>query len=180
MVITRQRQDVVDLDRKVGGIVGFDPESAGEVSRLYDEINSGDKSLDKIYQLAELSEERSSKHAVCQKGCGHCCKLKISITKVEAENIAEKTGRKIKLKDRSKMTYCPFFDKKIAGCSIYAHRPLVCRTYFAFTSADYCKDKKPQFMTSLAKNKVAMALLDVLLSMSDNKKGDIRHFFGAK
>lgn len=88
--------------------------------------------------------------AACRKGCAHCCRISVAITRNEAELIGKATGRSVAKVDapsvyeigsaaeavefQAKMdavlrtTPCPFLLDE--ACSTYAHRPMACRTYF--------------------------------------------------
>lgn len=72
--------------------------------------------------------------------CGHCCRLHVRLsdadirriekgTKYRQEDFAEKNKKKNYI--RRINGYCPFLSisKGRAGCTIYDHRPDICRTY---------------------------------------------------
>lgn len=80
-----------------------------------------------------------SAHAACRSGCSSCCHVAVSLSRAEARLIAQKTGAKLNEGagapldfadpqdvDRIAGTPCPFLTE--GHCSIYAHRPFVCRT----------------------------------------------------
>ena len=76
--------------------------------------------------------------SACRKGCSHCCHIDVAVPREEAQLIAKATGavlhepatlsNALEASGRGDYfgTACTFL---LAGkCSIYAHRPLACRT----------------------------------------------------
>ncbi|EGQ7688514.1 TPA: YkgJ family cysteine cluster protein [Vibrio parahaemolyticus] len=97
------------------------------------QAKSSDSDINKLQQLFKLTEELTNKLSPvtsCKAGCGNCCKINVSITKLEAELISEYTGRALNnLVAVGKPDYhgssCTFLiDNK---CSVYSVRPFVCR-----------------------------------------------------
>lgn len=90
--------------------------------------------------LDKVSREFVSTFATCSKGCPHCCRMDVQITTFEAEYIVMATG--IPHVPNARFTTghkgaCPFLSN--AGeCSIYAFRPLFCRTYHALSDPKLC------------------------------------------
>lgn len=89
--------------------------------------------------IAGQWSEAMSAHAACRSGCSSCCHVAVSLSRAEARLIAQKTGAKLNEGagasldfadpqdvDRIAGTPCPFLAE--GRCSIYAHRPFVCRT----------------------------------------------------
>ncbi len=90
------------------------------------------------------------KDNLCKKGCGQCCHVNQSVSYIEAEYIAHQTGRSISL-DLSKPSdgRCTFLDSDNL-CSIYQHRPMVCRTFFTMDSWEACYVKDaPHYIHTL-------------------------------
>jgi hypothetical protein len=92
--------------------------------------------LVRIYKSAGTLFSYAGEFVACRKGCAYCCHLAIQVSQVEADNIGEKTGIiPVKLKNSvsrdpygfSEKTPCPFL--KEGQCSIYEHRPLICRAH---------------------------------------------------
>lgn len=92
--------------------------------------------------LEKVSREHVSTFVTCKKGCSHCCRMDVQITTFEAEYIVMATG--IPHIPNAKLTTgnkgaCPFLSN--AGeCSIYAFRPLLCRTYHSLSDPKLCAD----------------------------------------
>lgn len=104
----------------------------------------------KFFQLADAFNKTVEKFAVCHKGCGHCCYLPTMIYAHEAELISQVTGIQVaSVIHRERATVlaeaikhlgaaCPFLDKE-NSCSIYEHRPLICRLHHSLNdNADDC------------------------------------------
>jgi Fe-S-cluster containining protein len=98
------------------------------------------RKLSFLYESMEEIFSYVSKHTVCQSGCSHCCHGEIVVSDLEIEYLLKHTKAK-KFKSQhnpASLDPCPFLvnDK----CSIYHHRPYVCRKHVSVTdSADWCK-----------------------------------------
>ena len=93
----------------------------------------------KIYWLRELAQtfgEAVAPHAACTDGCAGCCYQPVSLTLEEAEVIARETGAPLRTPASwttgPVLQYvgepCPYLHD--ARCTIYRHRPMVCRLIF--------------------------------------------------
>jgi Fe-S-cluster containining protein len=93
----------------------------------------------KIYwlrQMAETFADAVAPHAACKDACSGCCYQPVSLTLQEAELISRETGTPMQTPDRWSsepvMKYagepCSFL--KDDRCTIYQHRPMVCRLIF--------------------------------------------------
>ena len=106
-----------------------------------------------------LATSPHAKDVKCGKGCGACCQLNVDITKHEAQLLAEWThelGIEIDLQklERQAATTpdtwntlaiedrrCLFLDDNSA-CTVYEHRPGVCRKYFVVTDPELCDSER--------------------------------------
>ena len=95
----------------------------------------------KVIRLRHIAGEWSkifSSKTACSSGCSHCCHVGVLVPRSEAKLIAKAIGRKLtepaEKRDMERAgqetmflgTACTFLvDNK---CSIYAHRPMMCRT----------------------------------------------------
>ena len=94
----------------------------------------------KIYLLWEAYDilgNQYNKVAACKLGCNHCCHIATSLTQDEAEAIGHKIGVKPKHPPKVANFHgfdfgyhnpCVFLHKDV--CSIYAYRPMACRTCY--------------------------------------------------
>ena len=95
--------------------------------------------IDQVDAWARKASERYGHHVVCRKGCDICCQRRFSVFSVEAHWIA-RAYRKLPARTqhlvREPKAHCSFLVDH--ACSIYADRPIICRTYGlpSATSAD--------------------------------------------
>jgi Fe-S-cluster containining protein len=93
----------------------------------------------KIYwlrQMAETFADAVAPQAACKDACDGCCWQPVSVTLEEAQLIARETGARMQMPSEWStlpvMKYagqpCPFLQD--ARCTIYRHRPMVCRLIF--------------------------------------------------
>lgn len=165
-----------------------------ELSKREDEIqltltkkNASPRSkLGKIYSLLADLGQVAEPYIACGKGCSSCCKMNVTISQIEANLIAEKTGKKSKQLANSK-TYnsdkfigipCVFL--KDDSCTIYDIRPFVCKHHLWFDTSAYwynpvhsLKVNVPMLQFSGAQN----AFCDVTKKDSGGIFADIRDFF---
>ncbi len=101
--------------------------------------------IGKIYRLMDQIAEVRAPHVACAGKCADCCRMNVSISGLEAKLIAEATGRKAAtVEDSVKHEQhrfvgvpCPFLSDDL--CTIYEHRPLVCRNHASFyATAKWC------------------------------------------
>lgn len=145
----------------------------------------------KYIRLRKLGDRIASAiapHAACQKSCSHCCHISVAINEIEADIIAEATGRKRApspteatddTETLAKQYFrqpCPFL--KDSSCSIYVIRPMACRLYFSISGTSVMCDTRvpPEFSAAVNLN-----LQDFWFSyMAEMHKAgleDIRYFF---
>jgi uncharacterized protein len=102
-------------------------------------------SLTKLEALFDFMSDLYSevgRFTPCKKGCTACCHYPISITELEILFIEKSTGvRRLKEKQEIAQYHgflCPFL--KNNACSIYNHRPFVCRRHVSLTKTAYWCD----------------------------------------
>jgi uncharacterized protein len=122
----------------------------------------------------------------CVKGCAACCSIDVTIHDIEAQYIEKNTGIKMLSKSPSLSiihdTACPFLEDD--KCSIYEHRPFVCRVYHVLSPSELCYTgadvamygAAPLFGNDIFKN----MFLYINLELASTPKAirDIRDFFG--
>lgn len=144
--------------------------------------------LQRIYQVIDQIGQHTAGYVACRSGCADCCKMKAEISDLEAGQIAAHTGRTVAKITRSIRhpveTYCgvpcPFLVEE--RCSIYEHRPRVCRQHVNFdTSAYWCAPSRSGGveMPLVGLTGVDAAYQAVVSASSSAVSADIRDFFAA-
>jgi len=138
------------------------------------------KQLEQLYTLMDDLYSFFSQYTPCQKGCCYCCYIEVSISSLEAEYIERKTGIKRALHSGIREIFgtpCPFLDNDT--CSIYKHRPFVCRHHNAlfdnprWCNLDLCNRYKfPQVRFSEVEKSYQL-----ILKTSGSSLADIRQLF---
>lgn len=94
-------------------------------------------------EVQQRVAEVESGHAQwpCRKGCDDCCRSLAAqprVTQAEWELIAAALTPEKRLAIRgSSGSVCPLLDQESGSCSIYAVRPLACRTYGFYAERQY-------------------------------------------
>jgi len=95
-----------------------------------------------------FENETVQKMSPCRQGCAHCCHNEVSVTEDEIDLIIQKVDLKIDVaklekqkENLSMLSYdergCVFLDKD-ESCTIYPHRPSVCRTNAVIGDPEQC------------------------------------------
>lgn len=96
--------------------------------------------LEAIYTFTDRFNAYVATFAVCQRGCSHCCKMDVNVSRLEAEYITKNGGPM--LDQGIQHTYghhsaCPFLSQDDT-CTVYNHRPFNCRTFHTLDDPKYC------------------------------------------
>ena len=152
-----------------------------------------DAKLTALYAVVDDTTAKIAPQCACHKGCSHCCHIAVLITEHEAEYIGKRIGRKTaKPKtvwrnpehnpvDWGYHNPCTFLVD--GACSIYAHRPLPCRTqYNADVDSLLCELTPPESkpVPYVDMRKWDNAWLKIVLSVHHDRApviADIRQFF---
>lgn len=174
---TRYSNDTVLSDSWDSMAAAF---SVGDVNKI---ASNAYRFIDELLlPLAEFS--------VCSSGCSHCCKLGVTVTKLEAAYIEKNTQHSInrvnkngrKKRNVSGVGYCPFHNAEKAQCSIYDFRPISCRQFFTFDDPSNCVNPNTRHAISAKNGRTAIdpvnEIIDNFSSASRKDAGDIRDFFG--
>ena len=153
------------------------------------------KSLGELYAYFDEVASYANGLIACKKGCGHCCHIEVGIHQIEADYISSKTNHKAAKLSGGLMRKeggwidanrpCPFLKENV--CSIYEHRPMVCRTHLSFEKdSELCRPdnsdedcKVPQINRSTS-YPGAMKAYGELMARYGGNIGDIRDFFGER
>lgn len=155
-----------------------------------DALNASAKSkLRRIYELSDELARTREPFTACKTGCANCCRMNVTISSIEADQLARVTGRKAAVVAKSRWhpvgefggVDCPFLVESV--CTVYLDRPLACRNHASY------------YMSSFACDSVHMPITDApmvnfsgtteALSLISAGKGpavfaDIRDFFPSK
>lgn len=151
------------------------------------------KILGKFYEFLDKSLKEGYPPGTCKRGCSYCCHVAVEITLLEARYIEHKTGHKVTNPvdgptNKNETRPCVFL--KNNECSIYEHRPAVCRTFISFDDVKLCESAKTShWMLALNPpgtggfewaNLTYTQLIVSLLTREPKyrTKNDIRGFFG--
>lgn len=121
---------------------GIDGAKLDEFQRQLDEAQTPKvPAAQKLIRIRHLASEFSglfAAHTACASGCSHCCNIGTAVPRSEAKVIAKAIKRPLSeprvkydietSSQRQDYFGVPCTFLKGGRCSIYAHRPLVCRT----------------------------------------------------
>lgn len=112
--------------------------------------------MDKFYEVADEMLAAAYPQNKCERGCSHCCYVAAGICGLEAKHIEDRTGAAITNWQSEKPNTktwepCVFLDGD--ECSIYEHRPMVCRAFQTFDDPKLCEKD------NLGKSHMVLALL---------------------
>jgi Fe-S-cluster containining protein len=130
-------------------------EIAGEIlaawgsSPAHEPLEDVRAAVDDIYVQARDGAARDGTPFSCRGiGCNACCRGEVAVMQRELERIVPLVSddafrRAVNNPDllhpkRARFAMCPLLDPKTGGCSVYAERPIVCRTYHVVTPAEWC------------------------------------------
>jgi Fe-S-cluster containining protein len=98
------------------------------------------KALESLYDLLDRVYTHANGLIACKKGCSYCCHMQVIVTQMEADFIAVRSGvaaKRLAISGNpqaeswiSSSRPCPFLREN--QCSIYAYRPVNCRTHVSF------------------------------------------------
>ncbi|MBV8272591.1 MAG: YkgJ family cysteine cluster protein [Cupriavidus sp.] len=150
------------------------------------------KALGLLYEYVDRVMSLAKGTIACKRGCATCCHAEIALWQPEADLIAAKIGVPARRLERDSSRYgtpytttkapCPFLVN--GACSIYAHRPLACRTMVNFdVDSTVCqfehRDSTPVPMINRTSTFAGVyEALNIIIERNGGGAGDIREFFG--
>ncbi len=139
-----------------------------------------------IYEYLGEYNEFVATFSVCKKGCNHCCKIDVGVTKLEALYIERSTGKEMhrhRKRSQGHRTPCPLLAAD-GTCSVYQYRPFNCRTFHALDDPKLCATPGKShavYGASINLDKVdcyhQMNVIRKAINKTDEIK-DIRDYFG--
>lgn len=162
------------------------------------EVLSGDLSsrlgaVEAYYNAADESISKMPKQIMgqvsCKKGCAHCCKWPVEVSKAEAEYIfylsresnividEAYVREQAKLKDvpdyaGSRFKNCVFLDKDNT-CKIYDLRPITCRKYMVTNKSKFCDSERYPNRNVIRVNTSEAAAMGSGLALADTAQGTL-------
>ncbi len=142
--------------------------------------------LQRIYAVIDEISLVRKNFVACGKGCSDCCRINISVTKLEAARVAKASGR-TPINLRQSIAHlanefygqpCPFLVHE--QCSIYQDRPFACRSHASYyTTSIACKTdgEEVQIAPMVNFSGLEEALYMVSGLDGDPIVADIRDFF---
>lgn len=149
-------------------------------------LNASPKTkLRQVYKLIDEIAQYRKPFVACKPACSDCCHINVSITALEAQQLAEASGRRalpltrniIHNQDKFAGQPCPFLVDNL--CSVYEARPYACREHVSFLpSAEACRPDTCYNVTVPMLNfgGLQKAYLGIGKA-SDRVMADIRDFF---
>lgn len=150
------------------------------------ENSSAKSKLGKLYRLVEELGVAAKPFIACGKGCSACCRMNVNISSMEAERLAQFSGKSINRvghniyheTSRFAGVACPFLIENT--CSVYEIRPYACRAHVSFdTTAYWCEPERAyeEGMGMVSFDGAKSAYLEVLAKVPNSRFADIRDFF---
>lgn len=182
-------------ERNYAALVAHSPWIRDEVvqrcQRILDDNAGARSKLGKLRQLADEIASAIAPHAICKRGCAHCCHMMVSMAEVEAQAISAAVGRPVvgrghshqeASRDKQAMslryfgTPCPFLTG--GECSIHEHRPLACRLHFSMADTPFFCGTELKPEESIVPNiELGAFWRAYALVTRQSGQGDIREFF---
>jgi len=150
------------------------------------------KALEALYEYVDRYFGAAKGLVACRQGCANCCHGRVWISQLEADFIANKTGRvaptiatvedqkTFPIRDAS--LPCTFLGSD-QSCTIYSSRPFVCRTHLNFEPTnELCQfENADRSIPLVDRDKtipgVMKALTDAIVTHGGGG-ADIRRYFG--
>lgn len=148
--------------------------------------------LVRVMTLIDKVAKAAAPHVVCTKGCDHCCKMSVTLSALEAEQIGRAIGVQPAHVKRlvsdmpdaetatqeqvTKFKGVPCVFLKDGACSIHSARPMACRAFFNLSGdASRCDlTKGDHTVPNIDFSKLWAAYASATLY---SPFGDIREFF---
>lgn len=158
-------------------------------TQLNDAMSAKTPARNRLIRIRHIAGQQSaifSPKSACASGCSHCCHIDVTVPRSEALLIGKMTGKRV---SEPSVTFpidqppaksfvgspCPFLAD--GRCSIYAHRPLLCRTLVNLdTSPKLCELVPNATIPVPYLNTTALRAAFTIVTQSDDF-ADIREWF---
>lgn len=178
-------ENLAKVERRAGAAVGQ------VLHRVRAAVSPAVAPAQRTMQLRHLAGQWSAlfvPDAACRQGCSHCCHINTDVPRAEAQLIAKKTGRKLASPvthkgetDQDLDQYfgvpCPFLVQ--GSCSIYEHRPFVCRTLVNLAADAQLCELRPGESVPVPYANATYLKAAFFAVHSDDDWADIREWFPA-
>lgn len=112
-------------------------------------VNSRRERVDAIQAVAGQAAAAAATVSSCKAGCASCCKagpFQVIPDEVDilAPHVSSAAWDRVRAlagldQDEAERRDCPLLDPASRTCSVYAHRPVICRTYLVTSPASECE-----------------------------------------
>ena len=161
--------------------------------KICNSTDTTNKKRSKLIAIIDLAGKALAPYVACHKGCSYCCNLATTISQTEADQIGKHLNRpvvKMPPVDESMLNKGPIDRQKYTGvpcpflvnseCSIYAIRPVACRTHHSLNeSPEQCNTDIPPEKSCVVTYNLHMLDYSVFFLSQNQGEGiaDIREFF---
>lgn len=136
-----------------------------------------------LHRAADAVVAAYGPHAACTRGCSHCCHIPVAMSAAEARVLGKAIGRApvpsahhTPIRVEGYSSPCPFLHD--GACSVYAHRPTVCRTHLNLDVDDLlCRLIPGQAVPVPYLDTRAFAVASLEIEPSRDAWADIRQWF---
>lgn len=141
------------------------------------------KSVMWLHHAADAVLAAYGPHAACKAGCSHCCHIPVAVSASEARILGRAIGRKPvpreshqEVRVEGYNSPCPFL--RDGECSVYKHRPTVCRTHLNLDIDDLlCRLIPGQTVPVPYLDTLPFTTASVAIDPSRDAWADIRQWF---
>lgn len=148
-----------------------------------------------MQRAADAWASTLSGHAACRAGCAHCCHIPVAISDIEARVIGQAIGRRpqavpnappTSAADAGPLPGSPAMDAGYSApctflkddrCSIYAHRPMACRTQLNMDADSLLCELAPGYTVPVPYANAMLLKGAYVLAQPAARWADIRAFF---
>lgn len=182
-LVTAQENASLAADKVKRVIPNYLLEKEGRLVEWYGRLKGNPRTkLLMLYGFIDEIYKAVSVLTPCKKWCTSCCHIPVSISEVEIEVIERGTGTRRNKNISHPSNYhgrpCPFLLNN--ACSIYTHRPFVCRRHVVLTkTSHWCNPNLANTAKfPLLKFSEVERVFQAILWEAKAKPMDIRQAFG--